>query len=90
MCWWLILEDFGPNIQHIAGVDNIVYDKLSRLTSPSVHKYKTIISKAQSLANELFTIGREEKSEDAFPLNIFNVQIEQHKEPRKLSYKLST
>ena len=29
--WQLILEEFGPNIQNIAGVDNIVSDVLSRL-----------------------------------------------------------
>ena len=29
MCWRLILKEFGPNIQHIAGVDNIVDDTLS-------------------------------------------------------------
>ena len=32
MRWRLILEEFGPNIQHtIAGVDNVVADVLSRL-----------------------------------------------------------
>ena len=29
--WRLILEEFRSNIQHIAGVDNIVADMLSRL-----------------------------------------------------------
>ena len=26
MRWWLILEEFGPNIKHIAGVDNTIAD----------------------------------------------------------------
>ena len=31
MRWRLILKEFGTNIQHITGVDNIVADTLSRL-----------------------------------------------------------
>jgi hypothetical protein len=33
MRWRLILEEFGPNIQHIAGIDNVVADMLSRLVA---------------------------------------------------------
>ena len=33
MRWRLILEEFGTNIQHISGVDNMVADTLSRLPS---------------------------------------------------------
>ena len=33
MRWKLIIEEFGPNIQHISGVDNILADTLSRLLS---------------------------------------------------------
>ena len=36
--WRLILEYFGPNIQHIAVVDNIVADTLSILPSKGVGK----------------------------------------------------
>ena len=35
----LILEYSGPNIHHIAGVDNIVADMLSRLSYAPVDKY---------------------------------------------------
>ena len=38
--WQLILEDFGPNIQHIAGFDNIVDDTLIRLSSNPRNKYE--------------------------------------------------
>ena len=38
MHWKLILEEFGPNIQHIAGVENIVVDMLSRLPSTPSNK----------------------------------------------------
>ena len=32
MFWELFIEEFGPNIQHIYGVDNILSGKISRLT----------------------------------------------------------
>ena len=64
MCWKLILEDFGLNIQHIAGVDNIVADIIGRFPSTSVDKYKHITSKARCCANNLFATGREENNKD--------------------------
>ena len=39
MRWRIILEEFGPNIQHIAGVDNIVADTLSIFPSTPSDKY---------------------------------------------------
>ena len=76
MRWRLILEEFGPNIQHIAGVDNIVSDTLIRLLNTSINKYGTCTGKAQCHTNELFDIGKVEKK-SLFPLNILVVQIEQ-------------
>ena len=40
--------------------------------------------------NGLFSIGREENNEDCFPLNLLNLQREQQKELKEVSYKLST
>ena len=57
MCWQLIIEEFGPNIHNIAGFENMVADKLSRLTSTSVNKYYPSTSKAQCCANKLFAIS---------------------------------
>ena len=37
MHWRLIIEDFGPTINHISGVDNIVYDTISRLPYTTVN-----------------------------------------------------
>ena len=34
-------KKFGTNVQHIAGVDNIVADTLSRLPSTTVNRYET-------------------------------------------------
>ena len=39
MRWKLIIEEFGPNIHHIAGVDNILADMLIRFPYTSVDKY---------------------------------------------------
>ena len=64
MRWQLILKRFGPNIQHIGGVYNIVADILSSLPSTPVDKYKTSISKSQCCITELFEIGREENNKD--------------------------
>ena len=36
MRWRLILEEFGPDIRHIKGEDNIVADAMSRL--PTTNK----------------------------------------------------
>ena len=73
MRWQLILEDFGPDIQHIAGVDNIVADTLSRLPFMPRNKNEPFTRKAQCRANELFAIDREENNEDCFPLNLLIV-----------------
>ena len=36
MWWRLILEEFGPNIEHIAGVDSTIADTLSRHPSANI------------------------------------------------------
>ena len=38
MRWRLIIEEFGPNIHHIAGVDKVVSDILSRFPYTSIDK----------------------------------------------------
>ena len=87
--WRLILEDFGPNIWHIAGVDNIVADTISRLTSTPSDKYEPCSRKSQCRANELFEIGKVENNEDCFQLNLLILQIEQQMELRNINSKLS-
>ena len=71
--WKIIIKVFGYNTQNIAGVDNIVAYKLSRLPYTSVDKDDPSTSKTQCCMNELFTIGREETDEGCFPLNLLNV-----------------
>ena len=75
----LILKDFGPNIQHIAGVDNIAEETLSRLPYRPSDKYKPCTKKAQCCANELFTLGRIENNKYCLPINLLIVQREQQK-----------
>ena len=48
----LIIEEFGPTIQHIDGVDNIVTDTLSRLPSTPSDKNDSCTRKAQCRVNE--------------------------------------
>ena len=88
MRWRLILEEFGPNIQHIAGVDNTVADTLSRL--PSANNDESIPSTSQGSrhAKELFAINATTTS--GFPLNLSLVQEEQNKELSQEGSKLKT
>ena len=79
MYWRLILEEFGPNVHHIAVVYNIVTDTLSRLLSLNRKNYDSCTRKSQCRANYLFPIGRLEKNKELFPPNLLIVQIEQQK-----------
>ena len=90
MRWRLILEEFGPTIQHIDGVENIVADTLSRLPSTPSDKCEPCTRNSQCRTNELFTIDRVENNENIFPLNLLIVQREQQKELRNINYNLST
>ena len=58
MCLKLILEEFGPTVHHIYGVDNIVYDMLSILPYTPSDKYDPCTSKQQYCENDLFEIGK--------------------------------
>ena len=76
MRWRLIIEDFGPNIQHIYGVDNIVSDMLIRLTYASADTYDPSTVNAQCHTKELLAISREENKKYRFLLNILNLHRE--------------
>ena len=62
MRWRLVHEEFEPDIQHIAGVDNIVPDTISRLPSTPSDKYKPCTGKAQCHADKLFATGKVENN----------------------------
>ena len=48
MHYQLILEDFGYNIQHISGVENIVADIINKLLSTSINSVDTTTIRDQS------------------------------------------
>ena len=86
MRWRLILEEFGPNIQHIAGEDNIVADGLSRLPTTKTDE-KKLCTDDWHLAKQFFATAREKQRQDpteefGFPLAISLVQREQEKEKK--------
>ena len=58
MRWKLNIEEFGPNIQHIAVVDNIVSDMLSIFLYTPSNSYYPCTSKGQCCAKKLFVIHR--------------------------------
>ena len=60
MRWGLVLEEFGPNIQHKAGIYNKVVDTLSRLPSANIYQYKSSIVNDSRQANELFQFNNDE------------------------------
>ena len=64
MRWRLILEEFGPNDHHIAGVHNVVAATISRFISAPSDKYNPYTSKAQCCANKFFVIYRVENNKD--------------------------
>ena len=51
MWWRLFIEEFGRNIQNIAGVGSILSYTLSILTSTSSNKYKSCTRKDQCYTN---------------------------------------
>jgi hypothetical protein len=88
MRWRLILEEFGPNIQHIAGTDNVVADMLSRLPSANSDRDEPEHSDAQCHVNAIFAIEEDTPTDDRFPLLLNKVFNEQQKELNKHKSKI--
>lgn len=84
MRWRMILEEFNPTIEHIAGVDNVVADALSRIPSANSEDRK---EKTAPNNKELFAVTRA-YDEGTFPLDRVLLQQEQLKELRQRSSKL--
>ena len=66
----LILKEFGTNTYHIYGVENIVYDTLSRLPSAYINNSKPIIIRAHFKADELFPSSLAHNNNDFLPIYI--------------------
>ncbi|GFH49966.1 hypothetical protein CTEN210_06442 [Chaetoceros tenuissimus] len=86
MRWRLLLEEFGPNIIHIAGVDNIVADTLSRLRSNNVEEDE--IESTDTKIQELFANRRVRSIQADFPLEKKLLREEQQKELKKRNSKI--
>jgi hypothetical protein len=76
MRWRLILEEFGPEIIHIKGEDNIAADAISRIPT---YQGSEMLSEMEHLILE---------DEESFPLNLPLVQKAQQQELNKTNNKL--
>ena len=79
MQWRLLLEEFRPHIHHIAGVDNIVANTLSRVKSSNIGKDEDESSKNQML-QELYAATKIQSIQAEFPLEKGLIRDEQQKE----------
>ena len=89
MRWRLILEEFGPDIQHIKGVDNTVADAISRLPTTNQDSKETC-TEAQNPSSK--TLAEMEhllvEDDEVFPLDLPLVQKAQQIELNKTNSKL--
>jgi hypothetical protein len=78
--WHLIIEEFGPQIKHIDGKDNIVADTLSHLSiSPTPMFTPEDIKTNLVEATKLFDTTKTDLPNDAFPVIYQLLAKEQHK-----------
>ena len=82
----MILEEYGPDIIHIAGVDNIVADAISRLPMAD-HDQTGHCTDVQGRMNEMFNI-REGHNNNGSPLMLSAVQRIQTIELNRTKSKL--
>ena len=89
MRWRLILEEFGPDIKHISGEDNIVADAISRLPTATKNQREpstdALDSSGKTPAEEEVLVFDDD---EAFPLNLSLVRRTQQKELNKRNNKL--
>ena len=82
MHWRLLLEEFGPHIHQIAGVDNIVADTLSRVKSSNVGEDKSESSQKQML-QELYAAIKMQSILAEFPLRKGSYSMSNKRNSRK-------
>ena len=81
--WRMILEEFGPTFEHIAGIKNVVADALSRLDmTPKQHDeledtHKTI---------QLSYVTEKDILEETFPMAPTEIRLHQQKDQKVLKY----
>ena len=87
MRWQLILEEFGPHIHHIAGVDNVLADTLSQLKSSNMEQ-DVQHAPTECKLQELYANNRIRSIQADFPLEKELIREEQRKELRLRNSKL--
>ena len=89
MRWRFVLEEFGPHIHHIAGIDNIVADTLSCVKSSNVGEDKSESSQKRML-QELYAAIKIRSIQAEFPLEKELMRNKQQKELEKKKSALKT
>ena len=74
MRWRMILEEFGPDIRHISGEDNVVADAISRLPTAATEQ-NDVRDDSQVLQDEIKStffgeILNLDEEHESFPLDI--------------------
>ena len=85
MRWRLILEEYGPDIVHISGVDNTVADALSRLPTAATDQDDEPRIDAQDLPEEEKLVLEQD---EAFPLDLSLIRRTQQHELNMKDSKL--
>ena len=75
--WRMMLEEFGPTIEHVAGKNNVVADALSRLEI--THRDSDEVATDEEKPELTYMTAREAKSE-SFPMNPGLILKEQKKD----------
>ena len=91
MRWRMILEEFGPDIRHISGEDNIVADAISRIPTTAIDQNRKSTEFEDQENGKFLTKSSEFlvlQNEERFPLDIPLVQKEQTKELNKNNSKI--
>ena len=88
MRWRLILEEFGPDIKHIKGEENIVADAISRLPTANQDQEEHCTEASGLTKNVILGEHLALEDEEEFPLNLPLVQRAQNKELKQTNSKL--
>ncbi len=75
--WRMMLEEFGPRVEHVAGTKNVIADALSRLEI--THKESDEVATGDERPQLTYVSVREVEAE-AFPMNPTLIQKEQQKD----------
>jgi hypothetical protein len=78
MRWRLVLEEFGPELRHIKGSNNVMADGLSRLEMMNVDKFRQVFNEFKQA--EVFAKEEGKDFPTEFPISCSELENEQQKE----------